>query len=273
MNLDAGLPNDLTKDTPGSSALAGLEMDRAGLGFGRSTHSAGQHLPLQPTFSVADVEAALRASQGTQAYEESAYFAIFVQPNPAQLATYSYFGTPSAPNPTDVNEWDTSVISDPSSPSLGYSSATPCTADCSWAGFYKDPSTDNVTVISGANVTGFNFFLGGDWSDFVSPPYGWGYNDQYITAVMPATDRFTFQITTPAPITSNTLQLNGYAAALISGRNDQFTGDTKDLSGLGFTLTVTTTPEPAPWTSMIAGGLLLTGFVLKRSRERRSSRR
>lgn len=229
------------------------------------------------SFTTAQLMTALQQSQGTALFNESAYFAIFVQPDPAQVSSYSYVtGSLTAPNPSDPNQWDTSVITDPTSPFLGYGTNT-CTANCSWAGFYKDSSAPYVTVVSGANYGpgGSNIFVGNDWFDQGSAPFAWGgqdtdFNvlyDQYMNTVMPGSDVFSFQINTSQPL-SGAITLKGSASALVSGSPTFMSGNTKDDGGLSFSLTVTPSPEPGTWASMLGGGLVFLGLLyLKKTRK------
>jgi hypothetical protein len=241
------------------------------------------------SFSTSDLMTALQTSRGPAEYSESAYYAIFVQPDPGQISSFTVTAA-NTPNPTDPNVWDASVINDPSSPFLGYG-VTHCTSDCTWAGFYKDssytgtppsttPNEPDVTIVSGANNPGTNIFLGHSWRDTGQTPYAWGgqttgfppatlYN-QVINTVMAGSDVFSFAITTSQAL-SGTYQLQGYASALVSGSSTSMTGDTKDSTGLAFTINVTvaTTPEPGTWTSALGGMLLMVPLILRSVRKAR----
>jgi hypothetical protein len=234
------------------------------------------------SFSTADLMSALQTSRGTAEYSESGYFAIFVQPNPSQIASFTVTAA-NTPNPTDPNIWDASVINDPSSPFLGYGVST-CTTDCTWAGFYKDSSEPDVTIVSGANNPGTNIFLGHSWYDQGVTPYAWGgestgfppvvlYN-QVINTVMAGSDVFSFAITTTQAL-SGTYQLKGYASALVSGSSTSMTGDTKDATGLAFTINVSInpTPEPGTWASVVGGMLLMAPLIVRRVRKTRKDAR
>jgi hypothetical protein len=245
------------------------------------------------SFTTADLMSALQTSRGTAEYSESGYYAIFVQPDPAQITNFTVTSA-NTPNPTDPNVWDASVIDDPSSPFLGYG-VDSCTSNCTWAGFYKDstytgtpghttPNQPDVTIVSGANNPGTNIFLGHSWFDTGSPPYSWGGEtrgrpptilfNQVINTVMPGSDVFSFALTTSQAL-SGTYQLVGYASALISGDPGSMTGDTKDSAGLAFSMDVTlgSTPEPATWTSLVGGMLLMFPLILRNVRKARQNTR
>ena len=233
------------------------------------------------SFTTQDLMNALAASRGQAEYQDSAYYAIFLQPNPAQAGTFT-IGSVNTPNPTDANKWDTQVITDPSNPYFGYSTAHPCTSDCSWAAFYKDSSLPDVTIVSGNAYpypNGSNYFLGNDWFDQGTAPYSWGgqdsnYNilyDQVMNTVMSKTDVWSFTINTSQTL-SGTITLEGYASALISGSPSTMYG-VKDDTGLGFTMTFSIpTPEPGTWASMLAGVVLMSPLIL-RSKRRHSLRK
>jgi hypothetical protein len=221
------------------------------------------------SFTVSQVMTALQTSEGSAAFDESAYFAIFAQPNPAVVSGYSY-SSETAPNPTDPNAWVASTITDPSSPNLGYSSGAPCTSNCTWADFYKGPSQTSVTLISGANggSGGSNIFQGTTWFSFSTPPYGWGFTTATISAIMPGADTFQFLISTTASLTSSTYSVLGYASELQSGSPTTRTGDTKEDHGIAFTLNASvspvTVPDPSP--AVLTGGGAAVLFLLARRR-------
>jgi len=216
------------------------------------------------SFTASQLMAALQTSQGNSIYSESAYFAIFVQPNPAQISSYTYVSE-TTPNPGDPNAWITNTITDPSSPNLGYS--TPCTANCTWAYFEKDPNATSVTLVSGANggAGGANIFMNGDFYSDTSPPYGWGPTDAIINTIMPGADRFQFTISTTQTL-SGSYTLKGFASAIKSGNSTNMSIDTKESDGIPFTLTTTLgVPEPGTWAT-IAGGFVLLALLAWRRR-------
>ncbi len=220
------------------------------------------------SFTTSQLMTALEASQGTSIYNESAYFAIFVQPDPVQISSYTYVSV-TTPNGSDPNAWITNTITDPSSPNLGYSSGSPCTSNCTWAQFSKDPAQTQVTLVSGANggPGGSNIFVGGDFYSFSDPPYGWGATDAVITTIMPTTDSFSFIISTAQALTGN-YTLKGRASVITSGSPFAMTLDTKEDDGIPFTLSVEAqVPEPAGWILMLIGCVAL---AVSRRRRRRS---
>jgi hypothetical protein len=219
------------------------------------------------SFTTSQILTALQTAQGTAVYDESAYFAIFLQPNPAQVTNYTYSSVTS-PNPTDTNAWVTNTITDPASPYFGYNNQT-CTANCTWAYFEKAPTATAVTLVSGANggSGGRNIFLNGDFSSNSPPPYGWGTTDALINAIMPGSDAFQFAITTNLTL-SGDFTILGRASSIKSGSASSMTLDTKENDGIAFTLTATQgVPEPGTWSMLAIGGALL-GLARLRVRRR-----
>jgi hypothetical protein len=217
------------------------------------------------SFTASQLMTALQTSQGNAIYSESAYFAIFVQPNPAQISGYTYVSE-TTPNATDPNAWITNTITDPSSPNLGYS--TPCTSNCTWAYFEKDPNATAVTLVSGANggAGGANIFKNGDFYSDTPPPYGWGSTDALIGDPMPGADVFQFVISTNQNL-QGAYTLKGYASAIKSGNSTSMSIDTKESDGIPFSLTVFTgVPEPGTWATIGSGGLLLGLLAWRRRR-------
>lgn len=216
------------------------------------------------SFTASQLMAALQTSQGTPIYSESAYFAIFVQPDPAQISNYTYVSE-TTPNPTDPNAWITNTINDPSSPNLGYS--TPCTSNCIWAYFEKDPNATAVTLVSGANggAGGANIFKNGDFYSDTPPPYGWGPTDAIINTIMPGNDVFAFTISTTQTI-SGSVTLKGFASAIKSGNSTSMSIDTKESDGIPFSLSVSQVPEPGTWAMLGGGGVLLGWLGWRRRR-------
>jgi hypothetical protein len=243
------------------------------------------------SFTASQLMTALQTSVGTSTYQESAYYAIFVQPLSSQISSFTITSA-TTPNPTDPNVWDASVINDPSAPALGYGPGPlQCASDCTWAGFYKDssytgsyptatPTHSGATVISGANNPGTNIFLGHSFYDEGLSPYGWsGENlsnqilfQQVINAVMPGTDVFTLSLTTNQ-VLSGSYTFQGSASALVSGSPTSMTSDTKDDAGFTFQLTMTAvgTPEPDTAALILGGALLMLPLFRRRFRKSSSS--
>jgi hypothetical protein len=221
-------------------------------------------------------------------YYESAYFALFFQPDATQIANYSFVtNSLGTPNPSDPNVWETSIINDPSNPNLGYGLGA-CTSNCDWAGYYKNTTTghstvghpseylDYASVVSDAALPGTNIFLNKSWRDLGSTPFYWGGTlhyvdefdddqftvlyDQVINTVIPKSSTFSFTITTNQTL-SGTYRIKGSASALISGSTTAF-DSVKDDGGILFDLDVTANyvsavPEPSTCWLMLAGSLVL----------------
>jgi hypothetical protein len=224
------------------------------------------------SFTGTELMNALNVATGPAAYGESAYFAIFVQPDPGQVSNYTFVAEKS-PNPNGPNPWETNTITDPSSPNLGYSVASPCTANCAWARFDKAPNQTSVTVVSGANggPGNSNIFLDNDWFSFAAPPYGWGGTDALITSIMPGNAVFSFSIATNANL-SGSYSISGYASGLQSGTSSYMTFDTKEDHGIPFTLTATahsSVPEPGTLGLLLTGGIALAALRRTRKTTRR----
>jgi hypothetical protein len=216
------------------------------------------------SFTASQLQAALLTAEGPAAYNESAYFAIFVQPDPLQISNYSYLPV-SSPNPTGDNPWSADVIDDPANPALGYSLGNPCTADCEWAGFYKGPTQSDVTVVSGTSI-----FLGGAWASFGTPPIGWGMTFGTIQDLMPGSSVFSFSINT-ASVLSGSYTIRGYASRLQSGDPGYMTEDTKEDHGISFSLSaeaMSSVPEPS---TLVFGAFGVGAILLARSRRKSHS--
>src|SRR5690242_5315780 len=84
---------------------------------------------------------ALEDSLHTAEHMQSAYFALFLQPDPIQISGYSY-ASYNAPSPNAAEPWNVGTISDPSAPELGYDWEFPCEQDCAWVkwgkGYFDD---------------------------------------------------------------------------------------------------------------------------------------
>jgi hypothetical protein len=199
------------------------------------------------SFTANDAMAALIDTNSWDVVGESAYFAVFVQPDPIQIASYSYVWAGS-PNPQDANQWTTNVITDPSNP-LGPGS---------WQQFSKTPTQSYVTVMSVANSPGYNIFLGHTYSDNVTPPYGWGSTLGNINTLMDLSARFEFMIETPLTL-SGSYTIRGMASALVSDDPYNYVG-VKENGQQSFELTlepVLQTPEPASFGLVFLGALTL----------------
>jgi hypothetical protein len=228
------------------------------------------------SISASDLMNALQSAQGSSIYSESGYFAIFVQPSPTQISSYSYL---SETAPADPNQWNNTTITDYAD-SYFYPSGS-CTTNCTWAEFGKNPSLPDggyVTLISGANggTGGQNIFLNNDfWGSGANPPLGWGTSDLIINRIMPATDAFTIVISTPQTL-SGTYTLVGRASALKSGDPGSMTLDTKESDGISFTLSETAqvlsaTPEPQTW-ALLTIAFLCFGIGAVRRRRAENSK-
>jgi hypothetical protein len=222
------------------------------------------------SFTATDVLNALHASEGNTIFNESAYFAVFVQPSPSAVSTYSYTGIIDGPNTGNTDAWQANTITDPSNPNLGYSAGNPCTANCTWVQYSKQNGQSSVMVLSRADPANGNngdFFLNAAYSDNVPAPYGWGNTVATITSVINGTNanpRFDFQITTPQTLTGP-ITLLGYASELRSTSSGTFTTGpfgTKEHDGIAFTLTATPSAVPEPGSSLTAASGLALLFAL-----------
>jgi hypothetical protein len=229
------------------------------------------------SFTASDVLTALHTSDGATNFSESGYYAIFVQPNPAVVTSYSYTGQIDGPNTGAANAWQANTITDPSNPNLGYSSGTPCIANCTWVQYSKQSGQTSVMVLSQADPANNNngdIFLNAAYSDNVPAPYGWGTTTATITSVVNGTNSnpiFDFVINTSLNLTGP-ISLLGYASELRSTSSSTFTTGpfgTKEHDGIAFSLTATPSAVPEPGTSMLfAGGfaLLLAASVSQKNK-------
>ena len=255
------MPKKLKSEGTTSTAarVAGLAMMLLFPGFAH----ANQYLF---SFTTSQLMAALQSAEGTASYNESAYFAIFIQPDPFVISNYTY--TVEVPgNYQESNPWMGGTIVDPASPNLGYSQAYPCPSDCEWAVFAKRPDQTSVTVISGANggAGGSNIFMNHFWQSNAPWPYGWGGTGGVITTIMPGSDVFRFVIDTSQTL-SGSYTLNGYASILQSGSQTTMTGDTKEEPGHYFSLDVTPSDVPEPGAvGLFAAGGLVFGYRYRRT--------
>jgi hypothetical protein len=222
--------------------------------------------------------------QTTTVFDESAYFAIFLQPSNTQISSYAYVSE-TAPN-SGSDSWEATTIDDPSSPDLGYGpgqssyATTNCNgADCTWAQFSKQPGQSGVTIFSDADNNGAgNIFVNHTYSDAESAPYGWGTTTATIStaysancsttlASSPACTPYssqptlTFEISTTQTL-SGPIELLGYASDLESTDSGSFPAfGPKEYDGIPFTLEVTPSllvaPEPGSWAFVLAGCLFL----------------
>jgi hypothetical protein len=222
-----------------------------GMGVGLAAPTARANTYLF-TFTTQQVMTALKTSQGTAVYNESAYFDIFVQPDTAVVTNYSFLSE-TAPNVGSLNAWQSTTVTDFSSSNVPAGTSA----------FYgKLPGQTSVDVISGANAGGTpadNIFLFSSYNDAVgtgSPNYGWGSVIGEIDNIMTTGSIFKFMISTSLTL-SSPITLHGTASALISNSPLSASG-IKDQAGITFSLTATPTavPEPGPqWA--LAGGIAL----------------
>jgi hypothetical protein len=240
----------------------------AGLLLSASAANANTYL-----FSFTGQQAlnALEASVGSAEHAQSAYYQLFLQPNPAQVSGYSYtFYVPPTPNATDP--WETATITDPAAPELGYDWEFPCEDDCTWVRWGKGYFDEQVAVLTTAN-----FFLNAQWGDAAPEPYGWGSgevppgNGSTITSLLSPTAVFTFGITTNQ-LLSGTYTLNGRASALVSGSPTSFGGIIKDSVGVSFTLQVTAEAIPEPGTLILISTSILSLAAYRLWRNTRPAR-
>jgi hypothetical protein len=223
------------------------------------------------TFDVSDALAALQTSEGFSNFDKSAYFGLWVQPDPSVVTSYSYqVGGIVGPNTGSPDAWQATTITDYSSPNLGYSGGSPCSANCTWVQYSKQAGQTSAMVISGANsaqplANRGNFFLNATFSDAVPPPYGWGGPTATITTVNNGTNAdpvFQFIIDTPLTL-SGPISVKGYASSLRSTSSTTFTTGpfgTKEHNGIAFNLSltpqeITSVPEPGSLVLLTAGGL------------------
>jgi hypothetical protein len=240
------------------------------------------------TFDVSDALAALQSSEGFSNFDKSAYFGLWVQPDPTVVTSYSYqVGGIAGPNTGSPDAWQATTITDYSSPNLGYSGGSTCAANCTWVQYSKQAGQTSVMVISGANsaqpaANRGNFFLNAAFVDAVPPPYGWGGPSATITTVNNGTNAdpiFQFMIDTPLTL-SGPINIKGYASSLRSTSSTTFTTGpfgTKEHNGIAFTLSLTpqevvTAPEPGSFVLLTAGGLGL-GLLKRRSAASQKSKR
>jgi hypothetical protein len=241
------------------------------------------------TVSAGDLLTALHAQEGDTIFNESGYFAIFVQPSAAQVPNYAY-GSVLSPNPGGDgynDQWASGTIDDPSSPSLGYGPNTNyysqqnCTnpATCTWAYWSKQAGQTNVMLFSDANNGGAgNIFLNHTFHDALSPPYGWGTTTATIKTANSSSSSaaLQFYIDTPSTLTGS-ITLLGYASELRSTSSTSFPpfGPTEH-DGVPFTLSETPllvgTPEPSTW-ALSSAALVGLVAVWRRRKARGPSRR
>jgi hypothetical protein len=228
------------------------------------------------SFTATDVLSALHTSEG-DAFNASAYFAIFVQPSAAAVSSYSYLNMFTGPNTGAPDAWQVNTITDPSNANLGYKPAPDqCTTNCTWVQFSKQDVQSSVMVLSQAdpaNGSNGDIFLHAAYHDNVPAPYGWGATNATITSVINGTNAnpvFQFSISTPLTL-AGPVTLSGYASELRSGSTGTFTtsfrNPTKEHDGIQFSLTATPVATPEPGSSLTAAGglsLLAALLVLKK---------
>jgi hypothetical protein len=215
------------------------------------------------TFTTQQVMTALQTSQGPAVYNESAYFDIFVQPDPTVVTSYS-FQSETAPNAGALDAWHATTVTD-----FSTANVPPGTS----AFYGKQPTQTSVAVVSGANAGGKpdnNIFLFSSYKDSTgtgSPNYGWGSVMGEIDDIMTTGSIFQFVISTSQTLTGPT-KLNGTASALISNSPLSASG-IKDQAGIKFSLTATPTalaPEPGPGWLWASGIVFLLGLEYRKRR-------
>lgn len=227
------------------------------------------------SFTGAQALDALLATEGATIFNKSGYFALFVQPNPATVSSYSWMSQ-ATPNPGAAEEWLATTITDPANPNLGYGAPpSDCTSNCTWAQFSKQPGQTSVTMLSRANggPGGANIFLNHTFQDNVAAPYGWGQPTATITSIMAESSVFQFIIQTPLTLPGN-VQLLGYASELRSASSTSFPLlGSKEFNGISFSInaTVSPVPEPATWALLGSAVAFLVGLKQSRSKKSRSS--
>lgn len=223
------------------------------------------------SFTATDVLNALHVQEGDTVFNESAYFAIFVQPSAASVSSYSYLNVFTGPNTGQPDAWQVNTITDPSQANLGYSAGTPCTSNCTWVQYSKQNAQNSAMVLSQAdpaNGSNGDIFLHAAFSDAVPAPYGWGSTNATITTVINGTNtnpKFQFEISTSLALTGP-ITLSGFASELRSTSSGTFTTGpfgTKERDAIPFSLTETPQFIPEPGSSLTAGaGLALLVTLL-----------
>jgi hypothetical protein len=230
------------------------------------------------TFTGQQALDALLATEGPTIFGKSGYFALFVQPDPNVVTSYTWFSQTS-PNVGAADEWEATTITDPSNPNLGYN--TPghpgdCTSNCTWAQFSKQDAQTSVSLLSLANggPGGVNIFLSHQFWDNVPAPYGWGPTHATITSIMATTAQFQFIITTPLTLPGN-VALVGYASELRSAQSTSFPFiGSKEFNGIPFSLSAdveSAVPEPGTWVLFGSATALLAGIRVLRKNKTRNS--
>jgi hypothetical protein len=215
------------------------------------------------TFKATDVLTALHSTEGDTVFNESAYFAIFVQPSAASVNNYKYLNMFTGPNDGEPDAWQVNTITDPSNGNLGYKAAPDsCQSNCTWVQYSKQNGQNSVMVLSQADPANGNngdIFFHAAFHDNVPAPYGWGPTNATITTVsngINADPVFQFAISTSLTLTGP-VTLSGYASELRSTRSGTFTtglSGTKEHDGIPFTLTATPQGVPEPGSSLMAAG-------------------
>lgn len=237
-----------------------------------ATASANQYL-----FSFTGQQAldALLATEGATIFNKSGYFALFVQPNPSVVSSYTWVSETS-PNAGAGDAWLATTITDPASPNLGFNTlAHPgnCTSNCTFAQFSKQNGQASVSMLSRANggPGGANIFLNHTFHDAVPAPYGWGPTVATITSIMSESSQFQFVIDTPLTLPGN-VSLIGYASELRSASTGSFPFlGSKEFNGIPFTITATVVPavpEPGTWILCLGAIGLLARFRFRANKTR-----
>src|SRR3954453_3239767 len=226
------------------------------------------------SFTTTDLKAALLAADGLANYNKRAYFGVFVQPSSYDVSNHSTtfltdgytYGTVNTPNGGSAYPWSADKITDPSNPDLGYG-ADDCTANRTWAGFYKGANASNVAVVSGATVT----WLGASWFSANPSPTGWGFHPAVIQELMSNSAVFSFPLNTTSTLAGSYF-FRGFASKLESS-NPLDPSSSKKEEVIGFTLDLTGTsipsaPEPATFAITGASFALLAISRRKLARKR-----
>jgi hypothetical protein len=195
------------------------------------------------SFTATDILNAL-GSQQPSSDPQSAYFAIFLQPQLTSLS-YDWVAAPAANSPGQT--WTTSQITDFSASGTG-----------TWAQFSKGQTQGTVEVLTNSVVyNGYDYFVGHSYSDTLAWPEGWGTVSGVIQSEYNGTETFNFLIDTTQTLTT-AVTVKGLASALESNSSYSYVSP-KTAENISFTLTEVPTyiPEPDTWVFMVTGVALV----------------
>ena len=195
------------------------------------------------SFTAQDLLNAL-GSQQPSSDPQSAYFAIFLQPQLLSLS-YDAVNTPTANTPGQT--WTTSTITDFSSSGTG-----------TWAEYTKGQTQATVEILSNTVAyNGYDSFIGHSYSDTLAWPEGWGTVSGVIQSAYNGNEIFNFMIETSQILTTS-VTVNGLASALESNSSFSYVSP-KTAENISFTLSEIPTyiPEPANWVLMVTGLALM----------------